>query len=289
MFFQLLANGIIAGALYALIALGFALVYNTTRIFHIAFAAIFVTSPYFFLTLYETLGVPFILASLLAIIFTSFLSLGIEIVIYQPLIKRSRSANVAMVSSIGAMIIIINSIALFYGNETKIFDFGMTSSLMIGNTLFTNIQIAQFLVSLVIMGAFFGLLRYSKFGITTRALRDDEQLCKIMGVNIKHVRFVLFLLSGSLAAIGSLMIAWDVGMNPYAGMPILLNVVVAIILGGIGRFDAAVIGGFIIGVIQAMAVWAFSSRWQDAITFGLLISVLAFRNNALLGEKERPV
>jgi branched-chain amino acid transport system permease protein len=103
------------------------------------------------------------------------------------------------------------------------------------------------------------------------------------------MRLILFILSGFFAALGGGLVAYDVGMDPYVGMPMLLNAVVALIIGGMGRFEAPIIGGFIIGILQAMVVWAFSSRWQDAVTFTLLILFLLFRPQGLMGEKKRAV
>ncbi len=96
-------------------------------------------------------------------------------------------------------------------------------------------------------------------------------------------------LSGFFAAVGGLLIAYDVGLDPYVGMPMLLNAVVALIIGGVGRFEGPILGGFIIGILQSMVVWVFSSRWQTAVTFVLLVIFLIFRPYGILGEKERKV
>jgi branched-chain amino acid transport system permease protein len=108
-----------------------------------------------------------------------------------------------------------------------------------------------------------------------------------MGMNTVILKRILFALSSVFAATGSCLIAWDVGMDPYVGMPMLLNAVVALIIGGIGRFEAPVVGGVIIGLLQAVVVYFTSARWQDAVTFTLLILFLLFRPQGILGEKER--
>ena len=136
---------------------------------------------------------------------------------------------------------------------------------------------------------FLAFLKFSKFGIRTRAMRDDDILCSVFGMDIYKMRIVLFTLSAIFAAIGGGLVAYDVGMDPYVGMPMLLNAVVALIIGGVGRFEAPIIGGFIIGILQSLSVWAISARWQDAVTFTLLILFLLFRPQGLLGEKRRTV
>jgi len=217
------------------------------------------------------------------------LSIVMELTVYRPLVNKKSSFTVILISSIGIMIIVINLIAMFYGNETKILNPNISKSISFRNIILTHTQLLQFVTSILVISVFFIFLKFSKFGIKTRAMRDDEVLCLVFGMNINKMRLTLFTLSGFFAALGGSLVAYDVGMDPYVGMPMLLNAVVALIIGGMGRFEAPVIGGFIIGILQAMAVWAFSSRWQDAVTFTLLILFLLFRPQGLMGEKKRAV
>jgi len=289
MLIQFLINGLVTGGIYALAALGFALVYNTTRIFHLAYAALYMFTPYMLLTFYVTIGVPFILSLIISVLFTMFLSLSFEYLVYKPLNKNRSSAEVILISSLGIMIIVINLIALFYGNETKIIESSISDSISFGNIIITYNQLWQFGVSVILLVVFFVFLGNSKFGQKARALRDDTELFTVMGYNVYGMRNLLFLLSGLFVAVSSNLVAFDVGMDPYVGLPMLLNALVALIIGGVGRFEAPVLGGFIIGLLQALTVWAFSARWQDAITFLLLILFLVFRPQGLLGEKQRVV
>ena len=289
MLIQLLVNGIVMGAIYSMVALGFALVYNTTRIFHIAYAAIYMFAAYMFYSFYNILHVQILLSFLVAIILTVILSLFIELVVYRPLENKGSSLNVIMISSIGVMIIIVNTVAMFFGNETKIINQEIASSVSFGNVILTNVQIAQFVVSAFVIFGFLLILKYTKLGIQTRAMRDDDILCSVFGIDSKKLRLILFTISAFFAAVGSVLVAYDVGMDPYVGMPMLLNAIVALIIGGIGRFEAPVLGGFLIGILQSFAVWAFSSRWQDAVTFTLLLLFLLFRPQGILGEKKRMV
>jgi len=289
MFLQLLVNGIAMGSIYALVSLGFSLVYNTTRIFHIAYAVLYMFAPYMILTFYRNLGIPFYIAFPIAILLTIFLSVLMELIIYRPLSRKKSSSTVVLISSIGIMIVVINLIAMFYGNETKILNPNISKSISFGNIIITHSQLFQLIISILAISTFLVFLKFSKFGIKTRAMRDDNVLCAVFGMNINKMRLVLFMLSGFFAALGGGLVAYDVGMDPYVGMPMLLNAVVALIIGGMGRFEAPIIGGFIIGILQAMAVWTFSSRWQDAVTFTLLILFLLFRPQGLIGEKERAV
>ena len=184
---------------------------------------------------------------------------------------------------------IINVIAMFYGNETKILNKDISRTISYGNIILTYTQLAQFCVSVGVIGLFLFLLKFSRFGIRTRAMRDDPVLCTVFGMNINNMRLLLFALSAVFVSIGSGLVAHDVGMDPYVGLPMLINAVVALIIGGVGRFEAPIVGGFIIGVLQSLTVWAFSARWENAVTFALLLFFLILRPQGILGEKQRMV
>lgn len=286
---QFIANGLVMGSIYALVALGFALIYNTTRIFHIAYAVLYMFSPYMFLSLYNYIGCPFYVAFIVSIFLTVLLSLAIEQFVYQPLNRINSSLNIVMISSIGVMIVVINAIALFYGNETKIINNNISQTVSLNAIILTDIQLWQFGVSLAIISLFFLFLKCTKFGIRTRAIRDNDTLSRVFAINVKKIRLTLFALSAFFVAVAGNLVAYDVGMDPYVGMPILLTAVVALIVGGVGNFAAPVLGGFIIGMMQSITVLISSARWQDAVIFTLLIIFLMFRPQGILGEKQRAV
>lgn len=275
--------------IYGVVSLGFALVYNTTRIFHIAYAAIYMVAPYFLMFLHKSIGMPLLFSIILALAGTVVIGMATELLVYAPLVRRNSSSNVIMVSSIGVMIVIINMVALLAGNETNVINTDISKSFSFGQVLITYTQLMQFVFSLLLFITFFTFLKFSRFGIQTRAYRDDDTLSAVLGLNTLRLKRILFLLSSLFAGIGSCLIAWDVGVDPYVGMPILLNAMVALIIGGIGRFEAPVLGGVLIGVLQALVVYFTSARWQDAVTFTLLIIFLLFRPHGILGEKMRRV
>lgn len=286
---QFIANGLVMGAIYGVVALGFALIYNTTRIFHIAYAVLYMFSPYMLLTFHKYLSCPFYVAFFISILLTVLLSLAIEQFVYQPLNRINSSLNVVMVSSIGVMIVVINVIAVFYGNETKILNNGISQTVSLNAVVLTEIQLWQFCISAAIISLFFLFLKYSKFGIKTRAIRDSEVLSLVFSMNVRKIRLVLFGLSAVFCGVAGNLVSYDVGMDPYVGMPILLTAVVALIVGGVGNFAAPVLGGFIIGMMQSITVLISSARWQDAVTFSLLIVFLMFRPCGIMGEKQRIV
>ena len=289
MLLQFLINGLIIGSIYAIVSLGFALVYNTTRIFHFAYASLYMIAPYFMFTFFITLSFNLLVSIFIALLLTMVLGVIIEISVYKPLDKKKASHNVMMISSIGVMIILINSVALFYGNETKTINKGVFESINLGNLILTVPQIIQFSISIGLILLFLFFLKKSRFGISARAMRDNVVLCTLFKMNIHFFRLKVFLFSSLLVGIGSILIAWDVGMNPYVGMPMFLNAVVALIVGGIGKFHTPIIGGLILGLLQSIVIWQFSANWQNAVTFTVLLIFLIFRPQGLYGEKFRLV
>jgi len=286
---QFIANGLISGMIYAVLSLGFALVYNTTKIFHIAYAVLYMISGYFLFGFFNLLGMEYWLSAVLSVLLTVVISILFDITVYSPLIKRNADLNVLLISSLGIMIIVINLIALFFGNETKIIRNEIAKSISFNHIILTYPQLFQLGISLLLIVMFFIIIRYTKLGIIIRAIKNDEELAKVQGIDIKRFRIILFGLSGFFAAVAGVLTAQDIGIDPYIGMPMLLNAVVALIIGGIGRFAAPVLGGLILGVLQALVIWKFSANWQEAITFVLLILFLVFRPQGILGKKIREV
>ena len=289
MIWQFIINGLITGILYSLLAIGFALVYNTTRIFHIAAAGIYVFAAYMFWFFVAKVGLSIIPASLVAIALTMFLSLLSELLVYRPLKNKKASLNVAMIASIGAMTVIINTIAMCFGNETKVIENAILQPLTIGNIIITTPQKYQALVGIVVLVVFLIVLQRTNWGLRLRAISADETLFETLGYDTKKTRLMVFLASGAFIAIASCLTVYDVGLDPNMGMSILINAMVAMILGGVGKFSTCIVGGLTLGVLQSLTVYQFASNWQNAVTFLVLLILLFLRPQGIAGYKQRTV
>ena len=286
---QFLVNGVITGIIYSLLAIGFALVYNTTRIFHIAAAGIYVFAAYMFWLMVSTVGLPLVAAFVMAIVLTMALSLLTEKVVYRPLKNRSASMNVMMIASIGMMTIIINVIAMFFGNETKVIENKILMPLHWGNIIITQPQMYEALVGGVVILGFVITLLSTRWGLKLRALSADETLFETLGFDTTKTRTNVFLVSGAFIAIASCLTVYDVGLDPNMGMSVMINAMVAMIIGGVGKFNTCIIGGILLGVLQSMTVYAFASNWQNAVTFLVLLIFLFLRPQGIAGYKQRTV
>lgn len=289
MIWQFIIKGLITGILYSLFAIGFAMVYNTTRIFHIAAAGIYVFAAYMFWFFVAEVGLSIISASLVAIALTMVLSLLSELLVYRPLKNKNASLNVAMVASIGAMTVIVNTIALCFGNETKIIENSILQSLTFGDIIITAPQKYQAMIGIAVLIIFLVILQRTNWGLRLRALSADETLFETLGYDTKTTRMMVFLVSGAFIAIASCLTVYDVGLDPNMGMSILINAIVAMIIGGVGKFGTCILGGLTLGVLQSLTVYQFASNWQNAVTFLVLLILLFLRPQGIAGYKQRTV
>ena len=286
---QFLVNGIITGILYSLLAIGFALVYNTTRLFHIVAAAIYVFAAFMFYLFAVPIGLPILVAALAAILLTMGLSLLTDISVYRPLKKRKASNNVAMIASIGMMTVIVNLLAMLFGNETKVIDNTIHKTYALGNLIVTTPQMWQLVAGSAVLVLFLVFIGRSIWGIRFRALSADNILYETLGYNTANTRTMVFLMSGAFIALASCLTVYDIGLDPHMGMNVLINAMVAMIIGGVGRFGTCVLGGISLGILQALTVYQFSSNWQNAVTFVLLLLLLFLRPQGIAGYKQRTV
>ena len=270
-------------------AIGFALVYNTTRIFHIAAAALYVVAAYTLFFTCNSLGFTLFTGIIAAITVSALLSVGSEWIVYRPLYNKKSSLNVAMIASIGLMTVLVNLVAMFFGNETRLINNSIQKTFNFGDIIITTPQMLQLVVGVVVIIGFMFFLRFTRFGLQTRALSCNAILFRTMGNSINATRLKVFALSGLFFALAGSLTVYDFGMNPHIGMNVLINAIVAMIIGGVGRFNACVLGGITLGILQSLVVYQFASNWQNAITFLVLILFLFFRPQGFIGYKRRLV
>ncbi|MEO1074462.1 MAG: branched-chain amino acid ABC transporter permease [Bacteroidota bacterium] len=287
LFFQLIANGLVAGCAFALIALGFGLVYNTTRIFHLAHGAVYVVAAYLFYSAFTLWGWPLLIAAVFTVSAATVLGVLIDEVLYQPLDRRGASPLIHLLSSLGLYIVVVNFIALVFGNQTKMLSPGIQRTVHLGEVILTEVQVATVLVFLLLFVCMAMSLRRSVWGRRLRAMRDDPELVAAVGINPVLVRRVVFGVGSMLAAIAAILLGLDVGIDPNIGLTAVLTATVAVIIGGIGIFEGAALGALLLGVLQSLAVWQLSSRWSEAVTFSVLLLFLLVRPEGLLGQRRR--
>lgn len=283
---QVLVNGLISGATIALLALAFAVVYLPTRVFHIALAGVYTLAPFLAFSLSST-GGPWPICAVLAVAAGAVLSLGCEWLNHDRLEQKGAGSGLHLVSSLGIFIVIIQVVSMVWGNEVRTLRHGIDAVFSIGGVQLTRAQIIAGGTSVALLLLFYVWLRFSNLGLRFRALADNPVQLALFGYNVRRLRFLAFSLAGVFAAVASLVVAFDLGFDPHGGLNALLLAIVAVIIGGRESFLGPVLAGFLLGVIRAEVVWYASARWQDAVTYLLLVLFLFLRPQGLIGKKLR--
>jgi len=286
MFIQLLINGLCSASFLAIAAMGFSLVYTTTNYFHFAYGAIYTSSAYLIYWFFLILRLPFILSLLLTFLIASAISLLIEQIVYKPLETRYNSSVAILISSFGVYLFIINFIAMLAGNDVKILSPGIEKTFQFGSVIVTRTQLTGVFAFLIVLISFLIFLK-TKFGLLLKGYSINPNLIIALGYNPRFVRYFVFIISSILAAIASVISAFDVGFDPNIGSSVVLLSAVALIIGGVKIYESSIVGAFIIGVLRSVIIWQFSAQWVDTFVFLLLILFLLFKPSGILGKQLR--
>lgn len=283
---QIVLNGIISGLAIAVLALGFSVVYLPTRVFALALGGLYALSPYLVWQARQW-GISWLGSVAIAMFLIVALNLAIERLNHRPLMRKNGSSAAHMITSLGIFIVIIQVIVLFWGNETRVLRTSTDACWTCRSIVLVHSQIFAGCVSVSVLAGFYAWLRYTRLGLRFRALADNPVQLAMLGINTDHLRLLAAGMAGFLTAASSIVCAYDIGFDPHSGLGALLLAIVAVIVGGRSSFLAPILGGILIGILRSEVVWYLSARWQEAVTFLLLVLILFLRPQGLLGTKER--
>lgn len=281
---QLVANSIIAGAIYTLVALGFNLAYSTTKFFNLAHGVMAAAGGYTVFYLTQSLGLPIWVSIIAGIILAGLLGWVIDKIVYLPLRRRKASNMVLLVASLGVFTVVQALLAILFSSQfqTLSTNIGAQRIYHIGSAVITQTQVIILLSGLVIMAGLMLLLKFTLFGKAIKAISDDEEVAKIVGINTDRIIGQVFFICSAIAGLAGILIGYDTGIDPNMGLPLLLKGVIAAIVGGVGNIYAGVLGAFLLGFVENFGIWKISGEWKDAMAFGLLILFLVFRPKGLI-------
>ncbi len=290
-FFQQLANGLTIGSIYALVALGYTMVYGVLKLINFAHGALVAASAFIGLTIYATImGESSSLLAVIAIFAlvaaaTACLGILLERFAYRPLRQAPRLS--AVVSALGASLILQNGIMLVWGPQMRIFPQLVPQVYWnIGGVVISLLQVIILLLSVLLMAALYFFIEKTRMGAAIRASAIDQDAARLMGINVNRVITLIFVIGSSLGAIGGLFIGlYYRGITFEMGWQYGLYAFIAAIIGGIGNIPGAMLGGLLLGLFTAFISGYISSTWADAFTFLLLILILIVRPTGLLGER----
>lgn len=287
-FLQQLANGISLGSLYALIAIGYTMVYGILRLINFAHGDIFMMAAYFMVFSMVNFGLPWYVSTVVVIAATIGLGVLIEKAAYRPLRDAPRMS--IMISAIGASFLLENLATYLFTGVPKGFpDIAiLTRTVSIAGISLTIATIITPFVTIFLLYVVLFITNRTKIGMAMRAVSKDFETAKLMGININRVISSTFVIGSALAAIGAIL--WGSkypSVMPLMGVMPGLKCFIAAVLGGIGNTTGAVIGGFILGMAEILLVSFLPALtgYRDAIAFIILIVVLLVKPTGLLGEK----
>lgn len=297
-FFQHMINGLTLGGIYALIALGYTMVYGILKFINFAHGDILMAGAYIGLFVFDflrgdsPLGIwwffAFLIAMLCSMLFCAALGMFIEAVAYKPLRRATRLAP--LLSAIGVSFILSNLAAWLFGTNSRKLAYPFDNSpVVIGSVSITPHQILILAASALMMIVLKLFVNQSRMGKAMRATSLDQDTARLMGINPDHVISLTFAIGSALAACGGMLIALDFKVYATMGTMVGLKAFVAAVVGGIGNISGAMLGGLLLGVLETfgVAILGIPQGYKDAIAFGMLILILLFKPEGLLGKNER--
>lgn len=287
-FISYLINGISLGSVYALIALGYTMVYGIAKMLNFAHGDVIMIGCYIVFTIVSTLSLPTWLGIILSIVFCTLLGIVIEKVAYKPL--RSASSSLAvLITAIGVSYLLQNVALLIFGANTKAFTsiVKMDPIKLAGGALsITGETIITIACCIIIMIALTLFVNKTKAGQAMLAVSEDKGAAQLMGINVNGTISLTFAIGSGLAAVaGMLLCSSYPALTPYTGSMPGIKAFVAAVFGGIGSIPGAFIGGIILGIIEILSKAYISSQLSDAIVFLVLVIVLLVKPTGILGKK----
>lgn len=278
-------NGLVTGSTYALIALGYTMVYGVLQLINFAHGEIYMVGAFAGLLLVTVAKLPFLLALPLAMVAAALVGVTVEFVAYRPLRRSSRLA--VLISAIGMSIFLANVGLWIWGPATRSFlpPFQVTT-LTIGYIRISSLSLLALGIALAMMVGLHYLVTRTKMGKAMRAVAQDRDTAALMGISVNKTITFTFAIGSALAAAAGVMVGMLFNaVTPTMGIMPGLKGFVSAVLGGIGSIPGAMLGGLVLGMAETLGVALLSSQWRDAIAFAILIVVLLYRPTGLLGTR----
>ena len=285
LFLQQLVNGLNSGSVYALIALGYTMVYGIAKMLNFAHGDVIMVGAYTVSVAMTTMALPPYLSVILSMLICALLGVVVEKIAYKPL--RGSSPLTVLITAIGVSYFLQNVALLIFGsNMRKVESVVNLPTVNIGSITLTGESIATFVSTIIIMICLTLFIKFTKTGKAMLAVSEDKGAAQLMGINVNKTISITFAIGSALAAVAGVLYVSSYGfVGPYTGSLPGIRAFVAAVLGGIGSIPGAMLGGILLGIIESMSKAYISTQLSDAIVFGVLIVVLLVKPSGLLGKK----
>ncbi len=284
---QLIVNGLLAGAIYALIASGFSLLFNIQKFVDISYGALYLTATFLTYFFYTKLNFQFFLSILSAITVSALLGILFYKLIFDRLRKHKENKTSLLLASFGLFTLIEGTILLIFGASPKSYGFSAQKGISILGASITATQIIIITASIIILIMLYLLLKKTKLGISLRAISDNKTIASTLGINFNRVSYISIIIASVLASIAGILFGLDQGIFHTMGLRAILVAFTASVVGGMGNIPAAMLGAFLVGLIENLGILYLPSEFKNAIAFIVLIIFLLLKPNGLCGIKIR--
>jgi branched-chain amino acid transport system permease protein len=283
LFLQQMISGISIGAIYALLAVGYALVYSVYNFTNWAFDAFMAFGAFMGFLAITNFLMPFWLAMLFSIALTIILSVSAEKLAYRPLRQRKAPRLFMMISAMGVNLAIVNLINKFFGGTFRKFPLDSLHPIFIGGVSIGRMDLLAGLISFGVLVLLWLFLYRTKWGLGIRASAIDIETASLMGINNDAVAMIIFIITGVLSSVAGVFYGIKYAVFPTMGI-VTIKAMIASIVGGLGSLPAAIVGSMILGILETLVSGYISSSYRDLFSFLFLIIILLFFPNGLMGK-----
>jgi len=290
---QQLLNGLVLGSFYALVALGYSMVYGIVKLLNFAHGDIYMTGAFTCLSVFGILSgilplwLSIVCSIVIAMILIGALGFLVQRFAYRPLLGAPRLS--LLITAIGVSLVLYNTVMSLTNSQPLFFksDIDNSAGIVFGNIKVTYVQMILFAVSAILMIGLTIFIGRTMIGKAMRAISLDQDTCKLMGINVNKIIGLTFIAGSALAAVAGGMACIYYGNVQYnMGYTIGIKAFTAAVIGGIGSVPGAMLGGILLGLLEAIGTQFLGSPWKDVFAFALLIIILIFKPNGLLGKSE---
>lgn len=287
---QIWANALVTAAIYSLVGLGFAILYETGKWFNFSQALIITIGAYAMFGIAGMWQAPMWLAIPLSVIVACAFGMAFEVGLFGPLRRRNVSSWGLLLVSLGVYTVLQNSISLGFGDNTKSV---RTDAILAGHQFFgayiTNIQLITLVVCFGMFVLILLLLRATDLGRAIRGVSSNPELCTIVGINFERTMLWAVVIASGLGALAGVLVALDTDMTPTMGFPLLMSGVIVMIVGGIGSYRTLFGTAFLLAMTQHFVAYYFDSKWMDAVAFFILIAFLIWKPLGFSGRRLKKI
>jgi branched-chain amino acid transport system permease protein len=279
---QTIINGIMLGSIYALVALGLTLIYGILEIPNFAHGALYMIGAYFAFLVITSFGVSYWLALVISMIFLFFLGMFVERVVYRPLYVQPVINS--FIAAVGLILIIENGALAIWGPAFRRFPRASSTVFHVLGVTITSQRIIVIVTAVLLIIVLQLFIKRTRLGAAIEATSQNRQGAQLMGINTSLVGGIAFGIGTALAAVAATLVAPILLIYPTMGAPVIAMAFVIIILGGMGSFFGAVVGGYLIGLAETLFSAYVTSNFVDSLIFGILVFILAVRPTGLFGK-----